>query len=76
MDKLGCFFANFWHFWVIFLVLIGFTSYGKPSKKKTSKLWTLSKPWGGRSKQGPTFFLYECLDISLMGWGVRTLCPK
>ena len=49
---------------------------GKQSKKKTSKLWTLSKPWGGRSEQGQTFFPYECLDISLMGRGVRTLCPK
>ena len=29
MDKLGRFFVNFWHFWVFFLVLIGFTSYDK-----------------------------------------------
>ena len=28
------------------------------------------------SEQAPTFFFYECLDISLMGRGVRALCPK
>ena len=29
---------------------------GKPSKKKTSKLWTLSKPWGGEVWARTNFF--------------------
>ena len=46
------------------------------SQKKNFQTLDIVQTMGGRSEQGQTFFLYECLDISLMGRGVRALRPK